>query len=107
MEEEKNGWCFLLHCNSFDMHNDRRKLQPNSNINERLLPSIANEIKQFLVDLSDTNTDSFINIYPSLLISDIPESKQHLKDYFFDILTTILSERIPTDNGFLIIHRMW
>lgn len=100
MEEEKNGWCFLLHCNSFDMHNDRRKLQPNSNINERLLPSIANEIKQFLVDLSDTNTDSFINIYPSLLISDIPESKQHLKDYFFDILTTILSERIPTDNGF-------
>ena len=33
MEEEKNGWCFLLHCNSFDMHNDRRKLQPNSNIN--------------------------------------------------------------------------
>jgi hypothetical protein len=82
------------------MHNDRRKLQPNSNINERLLPSIANEIKQFLVDLSNTNTDLFINIYPSLLISDIPDSKQHLKDYFFDILTTILSERIPTDNGF-------
>lgn len=100
MEEEKNGWCFLLHCNSFDMHNDRRKLQPNSNINERLLPNIANEIKQYLTDLLDTNTDLFLNIYPSLLLSDIPESKPHLNNYFFDILTSILSERIPTDNGF-------
>jgi len=100
MEEEKNGWCFLLHCNSFDMHNDRRKLQPNSNINERLLLHIANDIKQFLVNLSDTNIDLFINIYASLLLSDIPEGKQHLKKYFFDILITILSERIPTDNGF-------
>jgi len=100
MEEEKNGWCFLLHCNSFDMHNDRRKLQPNSNINERLLPNIANEIKEFLIDLSTTNTEVFINIYPSLLLTDIPENKSHIKNYFYDPLTSILSERIPTNNGF-------
>ncbi len=100
MEEEKNGWCFLLHCNSFDMHNDRRKLQPNSNINERLLPKIANEIKQYLVDLSDTNTELFLNIYPSLLLSDIPTDKPHIKNYFYDTLISILLERIPTDRGF-------
>ncbi len=100
MEEEKNGWCFLLHCNSFDMHNDRRKLQPNSNINERLLPNISNEIKQYLIDLSDTNTELFLNIYPSLLLSDIPTDKLHLKNYFYDTLISILFERIPTDKGF-------
>jgi len=100
MEEEKNGWCFLLHCNSFDMHNDRRKLQPNSNINERLLPYIANEIKEFLQDLSSSNTELFINIYPSLLLTDIPENKPHIKTYFYNHLISILSEKIPTNKGF-------
>jgi hypothetical protein len=36
MDDEKNNFGFILHCNAFDMHSDRRKLQPDSQSNPRL-----------------------------------------------------------------------
>ena len=47
MDEEKNGFSFLLHCNAFDMNNDRRKIQANLQINEKLLPLIAKNIIEY------------------------------------------------------------
>lgn len=99
MEEEINGFCFIVHCNSFDMHNDRRKLQPNSNINERLLPTMAEGIKNFLEDLAINHRNKYLSIFPSLLLSDIPTEKPHIHKFFYAPLATLLQEKIPTENG--------
>jgi len=100
MDEEKNGFNFLLHCNAFDMNNDRRKLQANSQINENLLPTIANEITQYIEKQKDKNRDLFLSLYANLLLSNEPKSKQHINNYFFKFLKDYLYQNIPTQNGY-------
>lgn len=99
MDEERNGFRFLLHCNAFDMHNDRRKLQPDSQINERLLPEIA---KAFLIDLDQnrkSDLSNFLTVYANLLLTPEP-SKQNIKEFFFPRIKKYLLENIPTINDF-------
>ncbi len=100
MDEEKNGFRFLLHCNAFDMNNDRRKLQPDSQINERLLPLIS---KSFLTDLESKRTKSaqdYLAIYSNLLLSDEPVNKANINNFFFSHFKEYLQKFIPTQNGF-------
>lgn len=100
MDEEKNGLNFLLHCNAFDMNNDRRKLQANSQINENLLPIIANEITQYIEKQKDKNRELFLSLYGNLLLSNEPKSKPHINNYFFTFLKDYLHQNIPTQNGY-------
>jgi hypothetical protein len=100
MDEEKNGLNFLLHCNAFDMNNDRRKLQANSQINENLLPTIANEITQYIEKQKDKNRELFLSLYGNLLLSNEPKSKPHINNYFFKFLKDYLHQNIPTQNGY-------
>jgi len=100
MDEEKNGFNFLLHCNAFDMSNNRRHLQSNSQINEKLLPLIANDINLYLEKQKDKNRDLFLSLYANLLLSNEPVSKPHLKNYFFKFLKDYLHQNIPTQSGF-------
>lgn len=100
MDEEKNGLNFLLHCNAFDMNNDRRKLQANSQINENLLPTIANEITQYIEKQKDRNRELFLSLYGDLLLSNEPKSKPHINNFFFTFLKDYLYENIPTQNGY-------
>lgn len=100
MDEEKNGLNFLLHCNAFDMNNDRRKLQANSQINENLLPIIANEITQHIEKQKDKNRKLFLSLYGNLLLSNEPKSKPHINNYFFTFLKDYLHQNIPTQNGY-------
>jgi hypothetical protein len=100
MDEEKNGFNFLLHCNAFDMSNNRRHLQSNSQINEKLLPLIANDINLYLEKQKDKNRDLFLSLYANLLLSNDPVSKPHLKNYFFKFLKDYLHQNIPTQSGF-------
>jgi hypothetical protein len=86
MEQEKNGLNFLLHCNAFDMQNNRRELQENSQINENLLPIIANEITQYIEKQKDRNRELFLSLYGNLLLSNEPKSKPHINNYFFKFL---------------------
>lgn len=100
MDEEKNGFRFLVHCNSFDMNNDRRKLQPNSQINEKLLPIIARDIIEYIDTQKDKNRNLFLNLYASLLLSKEPKNKPNINDFFFIHLKNYLPTQIPTQKNY-------
>ena len=100
MDEEKNNFRFLLHCNAFDMNNDRRKLQPDSQINERLLPVIANEVIRFIDGTKETNVALFRNLFALLLLSQEPINKPNINKHFFNILKNYYKSNIPIQFGF-------
>jgi hypothetical protein len=100
MDEEKNGFCFLLHCNAFDMNNNRRHLQPTSQINEKLLPVIAENIIQYIDIQKEKDRNIFLSLYANLLLSNEPKSKPHINNYFFKYLKDYLYQNIPTQNGY-------
>ncbi len=100
MDEEKNGFRFLLHCNAFDMNNDRRKLQPDSQINERLLPVLSKYVLDYLEEKRMTALDSFLSLYSSLLLSNEPVGKPNINDYFFIQIKEYLLRHIPCNDGF-------
>lgn len=100
MDEEKNGFSFLLHCNAFDMNNDRRKLQANSQINEKLLPVIAENITQHIDNLKGKDDNLFLSLYANLLLSKEPKSKPHINNNFFRYFQNYILENIPTYRGY-------
>jgi hypothetical protein len=100
MDEEKNGFSFVLHCNAFDMTNDRRKLQANSQINEKLLPEIANKIIAYTNKQKENNRSLFLSLYANFLLSKIPIGKPHINNYFFKYIHDFLIKNIPTKDGY-------
>ena len=100
MDEEKNGLNFLLHCNAFDMSNNRRHLQSNSQINQELLPIIANDITEYIEKQKDKNRELFLTLYANLLLSNEPKNKPHINIYFFKFLKDYLIINIPTSSGY-------
>lgn len=101
MDEEKNGFRFLVHCNAFDMNNDRRKLQPDSQINERLLPILSKSIIAYIDNQKKENVHLFYSLYASILLSKEPKNKPNINNYFFSFLKEYLTQNIPTDNSFV------
>ena len=99
MDEEKNGFSFLLHCNAFDMNNDRRKLQANSQINEKLLPIIAKSIIAYANIQKENNRNLFLSLYGNFLLSKSPKNKPHIENNFFKFIHQYILENIPTKNG--------
>jgi len=99
MDEEKNGFSFLLHCNAFDMNNDRRKLQANSQINEKLLPIIAKSIIAYTNTQKENNRNLFLSLYANFLLSKSPKNKPHIDNNFFKFIHQYILENIPTKNG--------
>lgn len=99
MEQELNDFRFLVHSNAFDMQNNRRELQTESDINNRLLSAIAKQIRDFIVDQKTDNPDKYRNLFATVLLSKEPEEKKHIKEYFFEPLTSFLSAGIPVQSG--------
>lgn len=99
MDEEKNGFSFLLHCNAFDMNNDRRKLQANSQTNEKLLPVIANSIIEYTDTLKENNRNLFLSLYANFLLSKEPKNKPHIDNSFSKFIHQYISENIPTQKN--------
>jgi hypothetical protein len=100
MDEEKNGFSFLLHCNAFDMNNDRRKLQANSQINEKLLPIIAQNIIEYSDKQKEKNRSLFLSLYANFLLSKDPKNKPHINNSFSKFIHQYIAVNIPTKNGF-------
>ncbi len=100
MDEEKNGFSFLLHCNAFDMNNDRRKLQANSQINEILLPLIAQNLIDYSDKQKENNRSLFLSLYANFLLSKDPKNKPHINNSFSRFIHQYISKNIPTKNGF-------
>lgn len=99
MEEECNRFRFIVHCNAFDMNSNRRALQTDSDINKRLLPHVANEIKAYILEFKDKNASIYRNLFAAILLSPSPNSKNHIREYFFKPLTSFLPTTIPLLSG--------
>ena len=89
-----------MHCNAFDMNNDRRKLQANSQINEKLLPLIASSIIEYANVQKVGNRNLFLSLYANFLVSKEPKSKPHINNSFWKYIHDYLLVNIPTKHGY-------
>lgn len=101
MGDEINGFGFIIHCDSFSNEANRRKLHEDD-INGNLFPELAKFITLKLNEYKKTDPNKFLNLYASLLLSDIPERQNNkwLKSIFYDELLNSLKNNIPTKTGF-------
>ena len=107
MDDEKNNFGFILHCNAFDMHSDRRKLQPDSQSNPRLFAHLTPDILNFLNNqkgkkFRDKNLGKNIipynELYATFLLADVPKNKSQILEGLYLPIKQYLLENIPTLN---------
>ncbi len=101
MGDEINGFGFIVHCDSFSNEANRRKLHEDD-VNRNLFPVLANHISKRLQEYKIKDRSKFLNLYASLLLSDIPnrQNNKWLKPIFYDTLLYLLQKNVPTKNGF-------
>lgn len=100
MGDETNGFSFILHCDSFDIEANRRKLH-DSNKNRKLFPQISKSITQYADELKERDFDEFLNLYSNLLVSRIPyrDNNKWLYNIFFENLLNYIQTNIPIKKG--------
>lgn len=101
MGDEINGFSFIVHCDSFSNEANRRKLHEDD-INRKLFPELAKHFIQRLTEYKTEDKSKFLNLYASLLLSDIPDRQNNkwLRPIFYDTLLSFLQKNVPTKNGF-------
>lgn len=101
MGDETNGFSFIIHCDSFDIEANRRKLH-DSNKNRKLFPQISNFITQYAEEKKENNRDEFLNFYANILVSRIPveDNNKWLYDIFFENLLNYIKNNIPVKGGY-------
>ncbi|MDR2065231.1 MAG: hypothetical protein LBP85_05950 [Prevotellaceae bacterium] len=101
MGDEVNGFGFIVHCDSFSIETNRRKLHEDE-INKNLFPEIAKHLISRLDYYKETDRNRFLNLYACLLLSDIPERQNNrwLRPVFYNSLLVYLKANIPTKAGF-------
>jgi hypothetical protein len=101
MGDEINGFGFIVHCDSFSNEANRRKLHEDD-VNRNLFPVLANHITTRLTEYKTKERSKFLNLYASLLLSDIPnrQNNKWLRPIFYDSLLNSLQKNVPTKNGF-------
>jgi hypothetical protein len=99
MGDEINGFGFIIHCDSFSNEANRRKLHEDD-VNRNLFPELAKFITQKLDEYKTKDRNKFLNLYASLLLSDIPERQNNkwLKSVFYDTLLEYIQTNIPTSD---------
>jgi hypothetical protein len=102
MGDEINGFGFIVHCDSFSNESNRRKLHEDD-VNRNLFPVLAQHITHQLTEYKTKDRSKFLNLYASLLLSDIPDRQNNkwLRPIFYDVLLNSLQKNVPTKNGFL------
>jgi len=100
MGDETNGFSFIIHCDSFDIEANRRKLHE-SNKNKNLLPEISKRIVELAEKYKTTNLKEFTTLYANILVSKIPskDNNKWLNESFFLVLMDYIKENIPTTQG--------
>lgn len=101
MGDETNGFSFIIHCDSFDIEANRRKLH-DSNKNRKLFPQISNFITQYADEQKEKNRDEFLNFYANILVSRIPveDNNKWLYDIFFENLLNYIQNNIPVKGDY-------
>lgn len=102
MGDEINGFGFIVHCDSFSNEANRRKLHEDD-VNRNLFPVLAKHITHQLIAYKTKDRNKFLNLYASLLLSDIPDRQNNkwLRPIFYDVLINSLQKNVPTKDGFL------
>jgi hypothetical protein len=100
MGDETNGFSFIIHCDSFDIEANRRKLHE-SNKNKNLLPEISKRIVELAEKYKTTNHEEFVTLYANILVSKIPskDNNKWLNESFFSVLLDYIKVNIPTTQG--------
>ncbi len=101
MGDETNGFSFIIHCDSFDIEANRRKLH-DSNKNRKLFPKISDFIIQYIDEQKEKNRDEFLKIYANILVSKIPDEDNNrwLYEIFFEKLLDYIQTNIPVQGGY-------
>jgi hypothetical protein len=101
MGDEINGFGFIVHCDSFSNEANRRKLHEDD-VNRNLFPELAKFITQRLDEYKANDRNKFLNLYASLLLSDVPERQNNkwLKPVFYDVLHNYIKTNLPTKADF-------
>lgn len=101
MGDEINGFGFIVHCDSFSNEANRRKLHEDA-VNRNLFPELAKFITQRLDEYKANDRNKFLNLYASLLLSDVPERQNNkwLKPVFYDVLHNYIKTNLPTKTDF-------
>ena len=102
MGDEINGFGFIVHCDSFSNEANRRKLHEDD-VNRNLFPVLAKHITQQLTEYKIKDRNKFLNLYASLLLSDIPDRQNNkwLKPIFYDTLLEYIQTNIPTEDDII------
>lgn len=102
MGDEINGLGFIVHCDSFSNEANRRKLHEDD-VNINLFPELAKFITQRLDEYKVNDRNKFLNLYASLLLSDVPERQNNkwLKPVFYDTLLEYIQTNIPTTDDII------
>ena len=102
MGDEINGFGFIVHCDSFSNEANRRKLHEDD-VNRNLFPELAKFITQRLDEYKENDRNKFLNLYASLLLSDVPERQNNkwLKPVFYDTLLEYIQTNIPTTDDII------
>lgn len=97
MGDEINGLGFIVHCDSFSNEANRRKLHEDD-VNRNLFPELAKFITQRLDEYKTNDRNKFLNLYASLLLSDVPgrQNNKWLKPVFYDVLHNYIKTNVPT-----------
>lgn len=101
MGDEINGFGFIVHCDSFSNEANRRKLHEDD-VNRNLFPELAKFITQRLDEYKTNDRNKFLNLYASLLLSDVPirQNNKWLKPVFYDVLHNYIKTNLPTKADF-------
>lgn len=94
--EEVNKMCFLIHCDSFDIASDRRKIHQSIR-NEKIFKALQTRLESTFQEMLTSSMENFNWIFLSILFSEIPEEGSHLS--FIKGLKDFLNSRIPTPTG--------
>lgn len=100
MGDEVDNMALFIHCDSFQIEANRRKLT-NHHTNHKLLPEIANYIVDTLNQYKVNDRTKYLQLYASILLTDKPSSKEKvwMDDTFFNILFEAIKESTPTIDG--------
>ncbi len=100
MGDETNGFSFIVHCDSFDIEANRRKLHE-SDKNKNLLPEIARSIIETAEALIKDDIREYRELFANILLSQIPakENNKWLIEYFISDLLSYITQHIPTKDG--------
>lgn len=100
MGDEVDNMALFVHCDSFQIEANRRKLT-NHPTNRELLPEIASFIIKKLDNYKYSDKQSFLQLYASILLTDKPTAKE--KDWmnaaFFDKLFSAIKTCVPIKGG--------